>query len=65
MVQINGSEFVTYDLDTLPSVLDRVASQLKTIPRYLYFPEGIPSFNDFLGDKDIIVEDLLQFVKSL
>ena len=64
MVQINGSEFVTYDLDTLPSVLDRVASQLKTIPRYLYFPEGIPSFNDFLGDKDIIVEDLLQFVKS-
>lgn len=56
MVLINGSDFEIYDLDTQESVLNRLASQYKTIPKYLYFPDGIPKFNQ--ETKNIKVIDL-------
>ena len=64
MVQINGSyEFIVYDLDTFESVINRLASELKTIPRYLYFTDGNPDMEDFYNsDGNIIVENLLNLV---
>uniref|UniRef100_A0A6C0H4D6 Uncharacterized protein n=1 Tax=viral metagenome TaxID=1070528 RepID=A0A6C0H4D6_9ZZZZ len=52
-------EFIMYDLDTQKSAITRLAAELNTIPKYLYFPEGIPSL-DRLNEQDpITVEDLL------
>lgn len=61
MVQINGTkEFAVYDLDTQQSAILRLANSMNTIPRYLYFPDGLPSMNDFYSvDGDIQVENLL------
>jgi hypothetical protein len=60
MVLINGSDFEIYDLDTQESVINRLASQYKTIPKYLYFPSGIPKFNQ--ETKNIEVIDLLSIL---
>lgn len=66
MVLINGKyQFIVYDLDTLQSVIERLAAEMKTIPKYLYFPEDIPSILDFhTKDKNINVEDLLEIITS-
>lgn len=64
MVYINGKKIKIYDLDTIDSIIIRIASQLKTIPKYLYFPKGIPSINEFNTDNDIQVEDLLLYIKE-
>ena len=57
-------DFKIYDLDNEKSVINRLASELKTIPKYLYFPEGIPSLDMFNEANPIIVEDLLQAIRS-
>lgn len=72
MVQIviNGTptfKFIVYDLDTQKSVIIRLAATLKTLPKYLYFPqpEGIPDIKQFREkDSEIIVEDLLTTITS-
>jgi hypothetical protein len=65
MVLINGTQFVVYDLDTQQSAIKRLAAKMNTTPRYLYFPNGIPSINDFREEnKDIRVEDLLEVITS-
>lgn len=66
MVQINGKFTLDiYDLDTQQSAIQRIASKLQTIPRYLYFPDGKPTIDD-LSEKDsnIKVKDLLAIIKS-
>ena len=52
-------EFIMYDLDTQKSAITRLAAELKTIPKYLYFPEGVPSLERLNEEDPIIVEDLL------
>jgi hypothetical protein len=72
MVQIviNGTptfKFIVYDLDTQKSVIIRLAAKLKTLPKYLYFPqpEGIPDIKKFREkDSEIIVENLLATITS-
>ena len=66
MVQING-KFVLpiYNLDTQQSAIQRIASKLKTIPKYLYFPDGKPTINDLSQEEtNINVIDLLSQIKS-
>ena len=64
MPLINGAKFKTYDLDTIDSFKDRIASTLNTLPEYLYFvKESILS--DFQNQKNnIIVEDILLEIKK-
>lgn len=65
MVLINGQNFQIYDLDSVESIINRLASQYNTLPKYIYFPNGVPDINTFLTTTDnIIVEDLLQNIKN-
>ena len=66
MVYINDEKFKIYSLDTVDSILTRLANKLNTLPDYLYFPdfEGKPTIKDFHSEKNIKVEDLLQEIKN-
>lgn len=66
MVQINGKFLLDiYDLDTQQSAIQRIAAKLKTIPRYLYFPDGKPTMDDLSQqDSNITARDLLVIIKS-
>lgn len=65
MVRINGKEINVYDLDTIDTIITRIASELQTTPRYLYFPNGVPKIQEFYdSNNNIQVEDLLLFIKS-
>ena len=66
MVQINGSFiFVVYELDTKKSAISRLAAEMKTIPKYLYFPDGVPDIDKFREkDGNIMVENLLKIIIS-
>src|SRR6056297_1970301 len=66
MVQINGKFLLDiYDLDTQQSAIQRIAAKLKTIPRYLYFPDGKPTMDDLSQqDSNINARDLLAIIKS-
>ncbi len=64
MVRINGKTFEIYDMDTTQSIINRIAMNMKTLPKYLYFKEGIPTQSDFNTKKNIEVEDLLDFIKK-
>jgi hypothetical protein len=58
---VNGKELKTYKLDTILSIINRIAVSLKTLPKYLYFKNGIPSINDI----NIEVEDLKETIKTI
>jgi hypothetical protein len=64
MVKINGKKFHIYDLDTPDSIFSRLAMELKTIPKYLYFPNDIPTIEQLLGNDNIVVEDLMAEIKE-
>lgn len=66
MVRINKKlNFIVYKLDTQKSAINRLATELKTLPNYLYFPSGVPSLNDLHDDEgDIVVEDLFKTILS-
>lgn len=64
MVYINETELTLYDLDTLDSILNRIASNLNTINKFLYFPDGIPTLNDFKTKDSIKVENLFKSIKK-
>jgi len=63
MVHIQNKAFKLYQLDTEDSILQRIASTMKTTKKYLYFPEGIPDFH-LVGDNNIVVRDILYIIKS-
>jgi hypothetical protein len=62
MVKINGKKFKIYDLDNLLTIKDRIAFNLKTLPEYLYFPNGLTY--DELSKKNIIVKDFLSEIRD-
>ena len=64
MVKINGIDFKIYELDTLDSIIRRIAAKMNTIPKYLYFENGIPNLDEFKSDDNIIVEDFLDYIKT-
>lgn len=64
MVFINGKKFKVYDLDTIDTILSRIASTMKTTTIYLYFTEGEPTYNTFKSNNNIIVNDLLETIKK-
>lgn len=66
MVKINEQkEFAIYDLDTQQSAILRLASSMSTIPKYLYFPDKLPSMSEFYSiNGNIKVENLLSTIIS-
>jgi hypothetical protein len=66
MVRINETyQFDVYDLDTQQSTTERLAAEMNTIPKYLYFPNGTPDITDFHNkDENIYVEDILEIITS-
>jgi hypothetical protein len=65
MVLINGTnELQVYNLDNSQTILNRIASMYKTIPKYLYFPLGIPTIEQINTLENIEVEDLLAIITS-
>ena len=66
MVQINGkTKIVVYEMDDQKSVINRIAAYFNTMPKYIYFPQGVPNIRDFREDeKNIVVEDLFSKIKE-
>jgi len=64
MVYINNKEFRIYSLDTKTSIISRIASNLNTIPQFLYFTSGIPTLGGFQSSDNIIVENLFDIIKN-
>ena len=66
MVQVNGKNFNVYQGETLDNIIQRLAKDMHTLPRYIYFPMGMPSLNDFyLDNNKFTVENLLEIIKML
>ena len=59
MVKVNGKNIKVYNLDTIETFLVRIATELKTIPKYLYFPDGMIDIQHFATDDNIEVVNLL------
>lgn len=62
MVRVNNKEIKTYQLDTRQSIITRISATLGTVPKYLYFPDGLPE--DPTTVDNIRVEDILQEIKN-
>jgi len=50
MNRINDLGLDIYSLDTIDSITRRIASKLNTIPKFIYYTNGIPSRTDINGD---------------
>ena len=46
MVRVNNQNFELYKLDTIETILIRIASKMKTIPKYLILDKNI-TIDDF------------------
>ena len=57
-------EFFVYELDTQESVINRLASELNTLPKFLYFTDGIPSMERLRDETPIKVENLLDTITT-
>lgn len=64
MVLINGKEFKIYELDSVETIINRIASQYDTIPKYIYFPLGKPNINLFLSTSNVEIENLFRSILS-
>ena len=62
MVLINEKAFKIYTIDTTETIMERLAYEMKTLTKYLYFPEGIPSIDDFKSSKNIKVDDVRNII---
>lgn len=62
-LKINGKKFKTYTLDTTQSIKTRIATNLKTLPKYLYFTDSPDNTLD-ITKKDIKVKDRLKIIKD-
>ena len=52
----------TYELDNIETISDRLAAELNTLGKYLYFPNGSLSFEIIKNNEIIEVEDLLHII---
>ena len=64
MVKFNNKKLKIYDLDSINSIIKRLASDQNTLPHLIYFPNGEPTIDDLTEDTDIIYQNLLIFIKD-
>lgn len=64
MVKINDKEFKIYDLDSIDTILNRIASNMVTLREYLYFPgkSKIPTIDELKSDANTNVIDLFHII---
>lgn len=60
-MKVNGENIPIFELDDQDTIINRIAAKLQTLPKYLYFPNGKPKADD----KEVAVEDMLRYIKSL
>ena len=58
---LNGKKFELFKNDNKNTILIRIAKQLNTIPKYLFFNCGIP---DSFTDSNVKVTDILKVIKD-
>ena len=65
MVYINEKEFKLYDLDTVDTILTRIAADNNTLVKFLYLPGGIPTLKEFKTKEVVVnIENLLDTIKN-
>ena len=64
MISFNNEKIKKYDLDDFNSIINRISSNMSTLPKFLYFKNGIPITEDFLENKNILVEDIREIIKN-
>ena len=62
MVTFNNKKIELYDLDSIKSIIRKLAASENTLPDFIYFPEGTPEDINLLYDSDVNInyENLLQ-----
>jgi len=60
-MRVNKKQFTVYELDNEETIINRIASDLNTIPKYIYFSDGIP---EDLESSSVSVENLLELIKK-
>ena len=62
MIKINNIDFPIYELDTVKSILNRLAASFNTLSEYLDFPNKL-TLKD-LHSQNIIIVDILKDIKT-
>ena len=62
-MQINGISFKTYVSDSIESIRDRVAADMKTLPKFLLFQPSLDSIDNL--DRDYRVDNILPRIRNL
>ena len=62
MVKINGKKIDISDTDDLTTILEVISADMNTLPKYLYFPKGIPSLDILHNKSNIEVYDILSII---
>ncbi len=63
MVYFNDQLINTYDLDSVNTIINRLAAKNQTISEYLYFEDGKPDINKILENEVITFRNLLPIIK--
>lgn len=61
MIYVNGEAFPVYLLDNEETIKERIAINMKTLPKYLYFPNG---FNRQKESKNIVIDRLKTIINN-
>ena len=65
MVLINNEyDFKIYQLDTSQTAINRLAADMNTSSRYLFFPEGIPDIHTLKTKQIIFADNILGIITS-
>ena len=59
-------EIEIFSLDTQQTILERIASKLNSLPKYIYFlgHKEIPSLNKLKSEKEFEIQDILEIIQN-
>ena len=59
-------ELTVYDLDSIETIIVRLADELNTIPDFIYFPNDVPDIDEIAENKnsEIEVVNLVELIKN-
>ena len=64
MVYFNNQLINTYDLDSVNTIINRLAAKNQTVSEYLYFEDGNPDINKILENEKIVFVNLLPIMQK-
>ena len=65
MVNFNNKKIKIYDLDSIKSVINRLAANENTLYKFIYFPNGEPLIENLTEETNIEYENLLIYIKEI